>query len=121
MKRLILPTAIALATLAGALGASAQTVVQDAATGDTYVIEGKSYPRVKEVWVAPDGWTQRTYVVGEEVPTVLRLPKYVIVNPRQYGLPRGQGDEKWLRVGPDALLVQVGTGKVLMRVENVFY
>jgi Ni/Co efflux regulator RcnB len=119
MKRLILPVAVALAAFA--VQASAQTVVHDEATGDTYVVGGKTYPRVKEVWVAPEGWTQRVYVVGDEVPSVLRLPKYVILSPHHYGLPNPQGDEKWLRVGPDALLVQVGTGKVLTRVENVFY
>ena len=119
MKRFLLISAFALAASAGAV--SAQTGVLDQATGDSYVGGGKTFPRVKEVWVAPSGWPQRVYVVGDEVPSVLRLPKYVIVSPHHYGLPNPQGDEKWLRVGPDALLVQVGTGKVLMRVENVFY
>ena len=101
--------------------ASGQTVVTDAATGDVYIIEGKRYPRVREAWVAPRGWTQRTYVVGEAIPADLLGGPYVITDYRRYGLPRPKGDEKWIRVGPDVVLVRVGTGNVLMRIENVFY
>ena len=126
----ILVTAAALAALSAAgvqageaqlIRASGQTVVTDAATGETYIISGKRYPRVREAWVAPPGWTQRVYVVGQAVPADLLGGSYVITDYRRYGLPRPQGDEKWIRVGPDVLLVRVGTGNVLMRIENVFY
>ena len=128
MKTLI--TAAALAAIAATgvqagearlFKTSGQTVVTDAATGETYVIAGKRYPRVREVWVAPSGWTQRVYVVGESIPADLMRGPYVITNYRRYGLSRPQGDEKWIRVGPDVLLVRVGTGNVLARIENVFY
>jgi Ni/Co efflux regulator RcnB len=126
----IFVTAAALAALSAAgvqagevqlIRASGQTVVTDTVTGETYVISGKRYPRVREAWVAPSGWTQRAYVVGEAIPADLLRGPYVITDYRRYGLPRPQGDEKWIRVGPDVLLVRVGTGNVLMRIENVFY
>ena len=101
--------------------ASGQTVVTDTATGETYIIEGKRYPRVREAWVAPPGWTQRVYVVGQAIPADLMRDNYVITDYRRYGLNRPRGDEKWIRVGPDILLVRVGTGNVLARIENVFY
>ena len=128
MKTLITAAAFAALAFTGAqageaqlIKASGQTVVTDAATGETYVISGKRYPRVREAWVAPPGWTQRVYVVGETIPGDLLRGPYVITDYRRYGLPRPQGDEKWIRVGPDVLLVRVGTGGVLMRIENVFY
>ena len=126
----ILITAAALAAIAATgvqageaqlIRASGQTVVTDTETGATYVIHGKRYPRVREAWVAPPGWTQRVYVVGDPIPAELMSGSYVITDYRRYGLPRPQGDEKWIRVGPDVLLVRVGTGNVLMRIENVFY
>ncbi len=128
MKTLIAAAALAALSATGVqageaqlVKASGQTVVTDAATGETYVISGKRYPRVREAWVAPSGWTQRVYVVGDVLPADLRGAGYVITDYRRFGLPRPKGDEKWLRVGPDVLLVRVGTGNVLMRIENVFY
>ena len=126
MKTFIAAAAFAALVATGAqagearlIKASGQTVVTDAATGETYIISGKRYPRVREVWVAPSGWTQRVYVVGDAIPA--DLMGGVITEYRRYGLPRPKGDEKWIRVGPDVLLVRVGTGNVLMRIENVFY
>ena len=128
MKILLTAAAFAALSAAGAqageaqlIRASGQTVVTDAATGDVYIIEGKGYPRVRQAWVAPPGWTQRVYVVGEAIPADLLRGPYVITDYRRYGLPRPQGDEKWIRVGTDVLLVRVGTGNVLTRIENVFY
>jgi Ni/Co efflux regulator RcnB len=128
MKTLITAAALAALAFTGAqageaqlVKASGQTVVTDAVTGETYVISGKRYPRVREAWVAPPGWTQRVYVVGEAIPADLLRGPYVITDYRRFGLPRPKGDEKWIRVGPDVLLVRVGTGNVLMRIENVFY
>lgn len=127
MKILLTAAALAaLATVAQAgeprlIKASGQTTLATDARGDVYVVQGKSYPRVREVWVAPDGWTQRVYVVGEAVPdTIYKIPKYQ-VDWRALNLPAPKGDEKWIRIGPDAVLLRVGSGNVIMRVENVYY
>src|SRR5687767_8635670 len=106
MKTLITAAALAAIAFTGAqagerqlIKASGQTVVTDTATGQTYIISGKRYPRVREAWVAPSGWTQRVYVVGDAIPSDLLSGPYVITDYRRYGLPRPQGDEKWIRVG----------------------
>ncbi|MGZ8364057.1 MAG: hypothetical protein ACXW3D_09015 [Caulobacteraceae bacterium] len=120
MKTLI--AAAAALTFAAGAAQAATTVVHDQATGQTYIYQGKTYPRVHQAWVAPSGWTTRTYVVGEAVPEVIYAnPAYVIDTAAYPMLPRHTSDTKWVRVGPDALLIRVGSGNVVERIENFYY
>jgi Ni/Co efflux regulator RcnB len=97
-----------------------KVVVHDAATGETYVLKGKRYPRWKETWVAPPGYAYHAYVVGETVPEMYWAPAYAI-DWSTHNLPKPDTDAKWVRVGNDAVLIRIGSGNVIDRIPDFYY
>lgn len=112
---------LSVSALAVTSPAAADTVVHDKSTGTTYIYKDKAYPRVKQAWTAPAGWDNRVYVVGDTVPETFWSPTYVIDTTAYPQLPRHTGDTKWVRIGNDAVLIRVGTGNVVERIENFYY
>jgi Ni/Co efflux regulator RcnB len=105
---------------AGLVRVADKVVVHDAATGQTYVFKGKHYPRWRETWVAPPGYSYHAYVVGETVPQMFWTPAYTI-DWSTHNLPRPDTDAKWVRVGDDAVLIRIGSGNVIDRIPDFFY
>lgn len=69
----------------------------------------------------PRNYAYRPWAVGAFLPRAYWGSQYDIGRPAFYGLPVGYGGARWVRVGPDALLIRERDGAVL-RVERArFY
>ena len=72
-------------------------------------------------YVRPAGWYPHRWVYGESLPSGWYGQNYWIVNFSFFGLIYPPYGYEWIRVGDDALLVDIDTG-VILRVEyGVFY
>lgn len=72
-------------------------------------------------YVRPAGWYAHRWVYGERLPGGWYGQSYWIVDFSLFGLITPPYDYEWIRVGDDALLVDIDTG-VILRVEyGVFY
>lgn len=125
MKLLLAAAALAAfagtSALAPTLAVAADKVaVHDPVTGETYIVKGKRYPRWKETWVAPPGYSYHAYVVGETVPEMYWAPAYTI-DYSTHNLPKPDSDTKWVRVGNDAVLIRIGSGNVVDRIQDFYY
>lgn len=68
----------------------------------------------------PYNWGYRTWRVGERLPYLFLSDGYYIeFGP--YGLPRPPYGYRWVRFGPDVLLVNVYTGEIVDVVYDIFY
>jgi Ni/Co efflux regulator RcnB len=68
----------------------------------------------------PHGWYVRTWYYGDFLPWGWFAPGYYL-DWADYGLPPPPIGCEWVRVGPDALLVDIWTGEVLSVYRNVFW
>ncbi len=68
----------------------------------------------------PSGWGYRSWRVGERLP-FLFLTSYYVIDAYAYDLPPAPYGYRWVRYGPDALLVNVYTGEVEDVVYGIFY
>ena len=59
----------------------------------------------------PHGWGYRSWHVGERLPFVFLTTSYFI-DDYDYDLPQPPYGHRWVRFGPDALLVDIYTGEV---------
>lgn len=73
------------------------------------------------VWHAPRGFHYRRFVLGERVPRILLAPTFYLTAYSTYGLLEPPEGFVWVRVGPDAVLVDTETGEVIRVVYGVFY
>jgi Ni/Co efflux regulator RcnB len=71
-------------------------------------------------YVYPHGWYVRTWYFGDFLPLGWFAPDYYL-DWADYGLPPPPIGCEWVRVGPDALLVDIWTGEVLSVYRNVFW
>jgi Ni/Co efflux regulator RcnB len=68
----------------------------------------------------PYNWSYRSWRVGERLPFLFLSDGYYIeFGP--YGLPRPPYGYRWVRFGPDVLLVNVYTGEIVEVVYDIFY
>ena len=72
-------------------------------------------------FVYPSGWAYRRWAVGAVLPPVFLVPAYYYANWAPLGLPPPPMGDQWVRYGPDLLLVDTGTGRVIEVVYGVFY
>lgn len=129
MKRLAL-----LAFAAGLMISTTALADQGARSGDRNEIdarardkaEGKwSYKDVRrdkvraEAFVAPKGWSRRSYGTGDFIPRVFMADAYY-VDAAVVGLPPAEAGRHWVRVGPDVYLI-AGRGKVIDVVGGVYF
>lgn len=73
------------------------------------------------VYAVPRGFSYRPFAVGYRVPPAFIGRPYWVDNPRYYRLPPAYRGARWVRYGPDALLVQIGNGLVLQAVRGVWF
>jgi len=68
----------------------------------------------------PNGWAYRSWRIGERMP-FLFLSSYYFIDYFAYNLPPPPYGYRWVRYGPDALLVNMYTGEVEDVVYGIFY
>lgn len=68
----------------------------------------------------PAGYGYRYYGPGARVPRAYFSSRYFI-DPAPYRLPAVYGGTRWVRLGPDALLVRLYDGIVVRSVRGIFY
>jgi hypothetical protein len=89
-----------------------------ASTG-SYVYAGKRYRRWREDWIAPAGYVDRQWQVGETLPATFLDGRYTIEwNKRK--LPFPGEDRLWVRVGKDALLVH-DSGRIDLVIDRFYF
>jgi Ni/Co efflux regulator RcnB len=72
-------------------------------------------------YVRPAGWYAHRWVYGERLPGGWYAHNYWIVDFSLFGLITPPYDYEWIRVGDDALLVDIDTGEILRVEYGVFY
>lgn len=60
-----------------------------------------------------DHRNERQWRAGDRLPPDYRAKRHVIAKPAMYHLHRPPRGHQWVRVGPDAVLVVIGTGVVI--------
>lgn len=129
MKRLIILAAAASLLTAGAALADSgartsdrnavEQRLRDKAEGK-WSYEGKRFDKIKGPdFVAPAGWSRRSYGVGDFIPRVFLAGAYV-VDGASVGLPAPASGRSWVRVGTDVYLVS-GRGNVMDVVPGVYF
>lgn len=68
----------------------------------------------------PAGWTNRHWSYGERLPRAYWAPQYLLADYWLFGLEVPPVDYEWVRVGADALLIDVHTGEILQAEYGVF-
>ncbi|GGE18897.1 hypothetical protein GCM10011529_26730 [Polymorphobacter glacialis] len=72
-------------------------------------------------YMHPRGYGYRSWGVGYRVPQAYYGDRYWIGNPGQYRLPPAYRGTRWVRVGPDALLISRINGQVLQAVRGLYW
>lgn len=72
-------------------------------------------------FIYPRGYGYRYYAPGAFLPRVFFGGNYWIGNPGFYQLPPAYGGTRWIRVGPDALLIRGYDGYVVRVIRGMFY
>lgn len=67
------------------------------------------------------GFYLRSWSYGDFFPRGWYGPGYWIVDPWQYDLPLPPPGFEWVRSGPDALLIDEYTGRIVQVVRHVFW
>ena len=72
-------------------------------------------------YVRPSGWYAHRWVYGERLPVGWYAHNYWIVDFSLFGLVYPPDGFEWIRVGDDALLVDIDTGEIIRVEYGVFY
>jgi Ni/Co efflux regulator RcnB len=72
-------------------------------------------------YIRPAGWYPHRWVYGERLPAAWYGRSYWIVNFSLFGLAYPPDGYEWIRVGDDALLVDIYTGEVIRVEYAVFF
>src|SRR4051794_13313787 len=129
MKRLAL-----LVFAAGLMTSTAALADHGARSGDRNEVEQRLRDKADGKWsydgkrldkihgpafVAPPGWSRRSYGVGDFIPALFMADAYY-VDAAAVGLPAPASGRHWVRVGEDVYLV-AGRGKVMDVVGGVYF
>ena len=72
-------------------------------------------------FIYPPGWAYRQWAVGAMLPPLFLERSYWYADWAALGLPPPQPGYEWVRYGPDLLLVEIDTGRVVDVAYGVFY
>ncbi|HXW41961.1 MAG TPA: RcnB family protein [Xanthobacteraceae bacterium] len=72
-------------------------------------------------FIYPPGWAYRQWAVGAMLPPLFLERSYWYADWAALGLPPPQPGYEWVRYGPDLLLVEIATGRVVDVAYGVFY
>jgi Ni/Co efflux regulator RcnB len=73
------------------------------------------------VWVVPPGYYVHSWRYGEYLPSAWYAPNYYVLEWWLYDLPEPPYGYEWVRVGADAVLVDVYNGRVVQVVRLAFW
>ena len=73
------------------------------------------------VYVHPRGYTYRPWAVGNRLPQPYFSNRYWIGNPGYYRLPPAFPGTRWVRIGRDALLIDLRAGVVVRAVRGLYW
>lgn len=71
-------------------------------------------------WAPPPGYAHRRWIYGERLPRAWLARRFWIVDYFDFDLPPPPIGFAWIRLGADALLVDLATGKVVEVVYGLF-
>ncbi len=78
--------------------------------------------RFREPWVGyPRGYGYRAWGIGAPLPQAYWGQRYWIGQPDYYRLPQAWRGTRWVRVGPDALLIRLYDGLIVRAVRSVYW
>lgn len=72
-------------------------------------------------YVYPRGFAYRPWGVGYRLPPAYFARPFWVADPFAYRLPRPYRGARWVRVGPDALMIRIGGGFVLQAVRGLWW
>jgi Ni/Co efflux regulator RcnB len=72
-------------------------------------------------WRWPSGWSYRRWSVGATLPALFLSGAFFWNDWAPLGLPGPPPGFRWVRFGPDLLLVNVVTGRIVDAAYGVFY
>jgi hypothetical protein len=72
-------------------------------------------------WRGPQGYAYRPWFYGQILPFGWFSAQWYISDYYDYDLPVPPYGYEWIRNGPDALLVDIGSGEVVESVPGIFY
>jgi len=94
---------------------------RDPRLGRDFRFRGRSFVSVRAPrFVYPRGYSYRRWAIGATLPFLFLSDAYY-VDYDYIGLPPPRGGEEWVRYGPDALLVDTYSGRVVDVAYGVFY
>ncbi len=83
---------------------------------------GDQYARFRaDPYYYPRGYAYRYYGVGTFLPRAYFDTRYYIGQPDYYRLPPAFAGTRWIRVGPDALLIRNYDRRVVRVIRGIFY
>jgi len=92
---------------------------------EAFAVGGRTFYRYRAApYAFPGGyggWNHHYWRRGEFLPSVFFLPNYFIGDYWDYGLWAPDYGYQWIRVGADALLINLATGQVVDVVPGVYY
>lgn len=72
-------------------------------------------------WRYPSGYRYRRWSIGLTLPSVFLSPAYYYTGYAMLGLEAPPPGYRWVRYGPDLLLVQTFTGRIADVIYGAFY
>jgi Ni/Co efflux regulator RcnB len=102
-------------------GAPVRHRTYGAPTGHAFYYGGRAYYGVyAPTFAYPQGWAYRRWAVGAVLPAVFLTRPYAYADYATLGLPRPAPGQRWVRYGPDLLLVDAHSGAVVHAAHGVF-
>jgi Ni/Co efflux regulator RcnB len=92
---------------------------QDGRRADDWRWNGARYRG--PAYVYPRGYGYQAWGVGHRVPNVYFSNRYWIGNPGYYRLPPAFPGTRWVRIGADALLIDLRAGVVVRAVRGLYW
>jgi len=90
--------------------------------GQRFAYRGREFFRFRsDPYIWPRGYSSRSWGVRQILPSFFLMDRYYIDNFYDYGFDEPPYGYRWVRVGDDALLVNVYTGQIVDVVPGVFY
>jgi Ni/Co efflux regulator RcnB len=116
MKQLVIPGLAAAAALAPEGGPPDAHDLRRPRGGDV-VQEVPAEPARSGPYVPPfPGWRYQPVRAGDRLCAAFLAPRYVLANPRRFGLSPAGAGRHWIRYGDDLLLVDRGSRRVVRAV-----
>ena len=90
--------------------------------GGRFVYRGRQHERIREpAFRYPHGYAYRRWRLGERLPPLFLAAPFYFDSWANYGFGPPPPGYRWVRYGPDLLLVSLRTGRISRVIYGVFY